>query len=315
MTTETSDLSYCIFQRDWWLDAVAPGAWAEARLERGGRLVARMPFVPRSRAGERVLGMPEWTQTLGPWIAPSLSANPAERNSDEIECLKELINRLPEHDYLEAQLHSCISNALPFYWTGCEILTRYSYVLKDLSNMDLIWGGMKDTTRNRIRKAQEKLSVSAEEDMGAYLELWRDVFKRRSIQCPSEAALIRINEACAMRDQRRILFARDGTGRPHAALFLVWDQNSAYYLSSGSNADGRQTHAVSLLLWEAIRFASTRTKEFNFEGSMIPSIESFFRSFGAVARPYWRVEGLTRRTFWNQLRQTAIRCAQPGRRA
>jgi len=44
-----------------------------------------------------------------------------------------------------------------------------------------------------------------------------------------------------------------------------------------------------LCLWEAIRYASTVTKQFDFEGSMIESVERFFRAFGAVQTPYFRI--------------------------
>ena len=43
---------------------------------------------------------------------------------------------------------------------------------------------------------------------------------------------------------------------------------------------------MSLCMWEAIKFASTVTKKFDFEGSMIESVERFFRAFGAVQKPY-----------------------------
>ena len=38
-----------IFQQPWWLDAVAPGRWDEATVERDGRVVARLPYVVRGR--------------------------------------------------------------------------------------------------------------------------------------------------------------------------------------------------------------------------------------------------------------------------
>src|SRR6185436_4750407 len=44
-----------IFQQPWWLDAVAPGRWGESTVERGGRIVARLPFVVRGRGRLRML--------------------------------------------------------------------------------------------------------------------------------------------------------------------------------------------------------------------------------------------------------------------
>jgi hypothetical protein len=42
-------------------------------------------------------------------------------------------------------------------------------------------------------------------------------------------------------------------------------------------------------MWEAIKFARSVTRQFNFEGSMIEPVERFFRAFGAVQTPYFQI--------------------------
>ena len=59
-----------IFQQPWWLDAVAPGQWAEVTCEHDGRIVARLPYVVRGRRGLRILTQSSLTHTLGPWVEP-----------------------------------------------------------------------------------------------------------------------------------------------------------------------------------------------------------------------------------------------------
>src|SRR5262249_8948402 len=63
----TSD-ARAIFAEPWWLEAVAPGAWGEAVVEKGGRVAARMPWVRARRRGATLLVTPPLTKTLGPWI-------------------------------------------------------------------------------------------------------------------------------------------------------------------------------------------------------------------------------------------------------
>jgi hypothetical protein len=86
-----------------------------------------------------------------------------------------------------------------------------------------------------------------------------------------------------------MLFAQDAQGRLHAAAYIVWDEQAAYYLMGGADPELRTSGATSLLMWEAIKFASTVTQTFDFEGSMIESIERFFRAFGAKQKRYFRV--------------------------
>ena len=73
-----------LLQQPWLLDAVAPGHCDEVTLERGGRVVARLPYVMRGRSRLRVLTMPPLTQTLGPWVERS-EAKTAHALSEEHE--------------------------------------------------------------------------------------------------------------------------------------------------------------------------------------------------------------------------------------
>jgi hypothetical protein len=42
-------------------------------------------------------------------------------------------------------------------------------------------------------------------------------------------------------------------------------------------------------MWEAVQFAATVTRKFDFEGSMMEPVERFFRAFGARQFPYFHV--------------------------
>ena len=43
-------------------------------------------------------------------------------------------------------------------------------------------------------------------------------------------------------------------------------------------------------MWEAIKFAKKLgIKYFDFEGSMVPQIERYFRGFGGKLTPYYRI--------------------------
>jgi len=86
-----------------------------------------------------------------------------------------------------------------------------------------------------------------------------------------------------------VLIAEDENGAAHAGVLIVWDAESCFYLMGGGDPTLRSSGASSLCVWEAIRHASTVSREFDFEGSMIEPIERFFRGFGAVQRSYFLV--------------------------
>jgi hypothetical protein len=110
----------------------------------------------------------------------------------------------------------------------------------------------------------------------------------------------RIEAACRERAQSRILIAEDAQGRAHAGCYLVWDSESAYYLLGGGDPELRNSGAMSLVMWEAIRFSAEVSDSFDFEGSMIESIERFFRAFGALQTPTSPYRGPAAVPFFSQ---------------
>ncbi len=74
-------------------------------------------------------------------------------------------------------------------------------------------------------------------------------------------------------------------------MWIAWDDKRAYYLVGGYDHSAQSNNAVALAMWRAIQFAALNLKlpEFDFEGSMIPPIERFFRKFGATLTPFYRI--------------------------
>ena len=87
--------------------------------------------------------------------------------------------------------------------------------------------------------------------------------------------------------------AKDDNDKVHACLLWIHDANSAYYLIGGADQEHKNSGAMSLLMWNAIKDSKSvsleqekKLKQFNFEGSMIPAIEKYLRGFGGVLTPY-----------------------------
>ena len=281
-----------IFSKDWWLDAVCgEDSWDVALVEKGGRIIASMPYYIVKRYGMRMITMPKLTQTMGPWLRSS-NAKYANQLAEQKDLMTELIRKLPPFSYFSQNFHYSITNWLPFYWQGFRQTTRYTYVLEEISDTSKIWDGMLPNIRREIKKAQNRFGLKVCTDLGidAFLIMNEQTFARQGMKLPySKDFVKKLHNACEEHNAQRIFFAKDMDGRIHAAVYIVWDENSAYYLMGGSNPDLRNSGANSLCMWEAIQFASTVTKRFDFEGSMIEAVERFFRAFGARQIPYFQV--------------------------
>jgi hypothetical protein len=281
-----------LFSRDWWLDATAGDRnWDVVLAEKGGQIVGSLPFHVTRKAGFRRLGQPPLTQTLGPWIRPSM-AKRAKALGYEKDVMDELVANLPPFDLYAQNWHHRQTNWLPFYWHGFTQTTRYTYIIRELQDEAQVWQGVRENVRTDVRKAQGRagLTVHFESDIEALLALNRQTYRRQGKQPPYPDRLVRnIHEACIAHGCCAVLTVRDAAGRPYSSLLLVWDESAAYYLIGGSDPEVRNTGAMSLCVWEAIRFARTVTASFDFEGSMLEPVERFCRAFGAEQVPYLRV--------------------------
>ena len=276
-----------LFSKDWWLDSVVGvDKWDVALVFKDGKIIASMPYIITNKFGLKLCTCPEFTQYLGPWIKPS-QAKYAKMLGQQKDIMTNLIEQLPRFDYFSQNWDYKQTNWLPFYWKGFQQTTNYTYVIDDMSSLDVVWSDFQEKIRTDIRKSTNRhnLIFLDNPSFDDFVQLNRKVYQRKNIKVPhSEQTFINLDKVCAQRDVRKIFIAVDEDGRHHAGVYIVWDKNSAYYLMSGGDPELRNSGATSLCLWEAIKFASTVTKEFNFEGSMIEPVERFVRGFGGKQR-------------------------------
>jgi GNAT acetyltransferase-like protein len=278
-----------IFEQPWWLDALAPGRWDAAVVRRGEKVVARLPYVRRRRLGLTIVGQPRFTQTLGPWLAPT-EGKYARRLETEKKLLGQLIDQLPPFDFYRQGFSPTLTNWLPFYWAGFAATIRYTYRIEDLTDLDRVKSEFQDHVRRGIRKAEGAVEVDHDYPLEDLLRLDEQSYARRGASSAEAHELVRrLDDACAARGARRIFAAVDGKGRVQAALYVIWDDRTCYALVNARDPE-LQTHGSNTLLyWEAIRLASDVSRVFDFEGSMLEPVEHYFRGFGGRQTPYFLI--------------------------
>ncbi len=280
----------CIFCQPWWLQAVAPDRWDVAVVERGGEVAAVLPYTYKVRLGKFLLiEMPPLTPYLGPWLRPS-EAKYANRLAEEKDLMIELINQLPRFAVFHQGFHPSVTNWLPFYWRGFKETSRYTYIVNNAQTLESVWDETRENIRTDVRKAEKQVCVEESSDIERFLQLVRKTFARQRMLMPYSDEVVRnVHRVCREKGVGKMLFAVDAQGRVHAAIYLVWDSHTVYYLMGGGDPQLRNSGATSLLIWKAVELAVTQGKNFDFEGSVVEPIERFFRAFGARQVPYFEV--------------------------
>jgi hypothetical protein len=282
-----------IFAHRWWLEAVAPGMHKILEIRRNDGVRAAWPVVYSDGDGTRHVCMPPLTQKLGILFAPSDAKLP-ELQSTNQELTMELLDQVGDVASFRHNFHENYTDWLPFCWRGYEQTTRYTYVLEDISDIATVWNRLRANHRRDIRRA-ERLGIRVKDDLelARFLELNRKTFTRQGRQpLASDEVIYRLDAACCSNAGRKIFAGVDSQGRVHAAVYIVWADQTAYYLMGGSEPEFRASGAQMSALWEAVKFTSSVVRRFDFEGSMLPHVEHTFRGFGAKQLPYFSISKL-----------------------
>lgn len=280
-----------LFLHDWYLDAVCGAAnWRVVFAHKGEKVAGVLPYFLKQKLHWRYVAMPPLTKMMGPYLLPEYRTA-----RHETGLLRQLIEQLPPLAAFEQDFNYTAANWLPFYWQGFRQTTRYSYVLDLSGDLQTLHANLApDYRNNKIPKAAEQVQVHTGADLELFYRVHNRSYQRQGMAAPVGFDFLqKLDAALATQQAREIFRATDRqSGAVHSVAYLAWDRHSAYYLLAGDEPALRQSGAGILLAWEAIRYAKEHLglREFDFAGSMIKPIERVRRQFGAVQRPYFRVQ-------------------------
>jgi len=279
-----------IFSKDWWLDSVCGvDAWDVVLVEKGQEIFASLSYFKTKRVIFDIITMPKLTQTMGIYIKYPPKQKYYKRLSWEKDMMTKLVQQLPAFDTFSQNFDKNITNWLPLYWQGFEQTTRYTYVVEN-TTIEELEKNLETDIRRRRRKAYEAgVEVVESDDVEKFYELNEMTFKRQDREMPYSFEFVKnLYETCKKNNAVKMYFAKI-EGEVIAANFLVYDDNTVYYLMGGIEPNKRDLGGMDIVQFESIKFALESGRVFDFEGSMIESIEKYFRSFGAVQKPYFYI--------------------------
>lgn len=270
----------------WYLDAVSDN-WSYVKsINEDGGLDGVLPFQQKRRWGLKILTPPPLCPRLGPCFFYKNGMSQEQKRAFESKVLIDLEQQLPRVHHAKINWPYDLENT--HAWVGWEQKERYSYVLDLSQSLDSIWAGFKSSLRNKIRKAEKLVDIAESDNWQVPFQLTQKVFEHRNVKEQlGEKLFSNLDQAAKTHNSRTIFIASDSLGRNHAAMWMLFDEQSAYNLLLGSDPELRKSGAAPLLIWHAIQYSKALgLKYFDFEGSQLPGVEAFFKSFGGEAKPY-----------------------------
>jgi CelD/BcsL family acetyltransferase involved in cellulose biosynthesis len=281
-----------VFHYSWWLAITASSLRILAARNESGDLIGGLPLPLKRAAGLKLLHTP----LLTPYLGPIFDISAADGTCDRLHLMRsygEALGRaVGPFDGFRYIAGADAPDLQGFLWAGFSASLAYTFRFSAKQSISEISKCMTRTHTQKLTKAK-RLNLVVERDgaMETLLELNKMTFERKGAAAPYSSSLVlRLWETARARKQANLYVARTEKGQPVAALFTVHDERTAYQIISGFDPAFPEVPGQNLVLWTAIQDAIEAGRNYDFEGSALRGVETFYRRWGCEAVPVWIIE-------------------------
>lgn len=281
-----------VFANPWYLDAVIKEGeeWDVVNYYENNKVIAAFPYtIQKNKMGMTVISNPWMTPRLGLLISNDVkqSRSLSKMESLENKIVKEVVNQLPKFDDFNITCHSGVKNWMEFYKNDFSQTSYYSYVIDRVKTQEEIVADYISNKRRIIKKNYDLVTIEknmlSPEEYWDYLQL---CYEKRNRACSyTKEQFIKLMKVVRENEAGDILSMYSDDKLVGAAI-VFYDSDRAYHMMTTFNP-GDGIRAQDLLTHYVILDANSRGLIFDFEGSMIPGVAEFNRSFGGQKEEYY----------------------------
>lgn len=258
--------------------------------DNGGALCGGFQLFRERRFGLTVLRDAPFTPECGPFLRVE-ARHPVAVLEARREALAAMAGylRATRAPLLFLALHRSAVDCLPFMWRGFKVVPVYTYTIDLGQALEAIQAGLTAKRRNDITKAERDGLVARRSGDLVALGARVGALLEGKGKNPRRRVLDRILTVFA-NENNSFAFGTYRGEELLASCFVVHDGTTAYYLLGSNAGPGVHHGAGALAMLAAIRHArDIGCRVFDFEGSVIPPVERYFRGFGGSLQPYFTV--------------------------
>lgn len=262
-----------IYAFSWYLDIVADN-WAVLILN---DYEAVMPLPWRSKYFIKYIYTPCWTQQLGVFSSIILKE----------ELVQDFIDNLPKK-FKKVALNLNSKNTITNKMTS----SRMNYILPLNKSYKELFSTYKYVRRRCINQLNEnEIKVEKTTIFQDVIRLFIDK-KQNSVSLNSlDYKRLKIIMNYLKENKKvEIIIAKNNQNELLGGAFFLKDSKRITYLFSAISQEGREKQVMTFIIDSIIKQNSNSNYTLDFEGSMIPGIAFFFRSFGAQKETYFNYQ-------------------------
>ena len=279
----------------WWLDAVClpeNKMWDVLLCEENGKIVAAMPYHFLKKWRFTIILQPQLTQYSGLWIDYPDDMKLHKRYSFEKKIMNNLIDQLENLNvsFYSQNFHHSFTNWQPFYWRGFKQTTRYTYILNNIADIYTIFENFHPRYKQKIRKSEKYFNVDFSISPEEFYNFHKTSLLEKGEHITySEQLFLSILREVNKREKGKIIAIRNNNGKLLSAVFFVWDTNYGYNLITAREITDSSNDSSIFMIWKTINYLIDKTKNYDFEGSMIEGVALRNQQFGTEQIPYFNI--------------------------
>lgn len=275
-----------IYAYTWYLDCICQKWLAIVTKNKLGNWVAVMPVPIFNKLNIQRCYMPIFCQHLSIFFMP-LAVKREKELALKKKILQQIIVKIPSKIKI-FKYHTSSKNEylLPFFWKGYQLNLRYSYYLKIEENKHLNYKLFSHKTRTCINKATNNgLTIVNCTNIQAIVKIGQ-----QNIDVAfDEKVLYKLWEVLKPKNLINAVAVVNENGETYAGIIYLKYGDKYIYLFGAANKTYKHLGGMSLIIWHIIQHSASSIKYHDFQGSMIESIEKFYRGFDTYPQPYYQI--------------------------
>ncbi len=169
--------------------------------------------------------------------------------------------------------------------------TYHTNIIDTTISVEQLKANCKSSLLRHLKFADKHVSIEPCSNATIIHQLLQSTAKHRKIKNVYSLSFInQLIQTCSEYNCGTTWIAKDAEGNVHACLLQVWDNQASYSILAASLYPESLRGAMAALLWHAI--LTTKEKNipyFDFEGSRVKGIDTFFKTFGTLQKDVYQI--------------------------
>ncbi len=233
---------------------------------------------------------PIFDKYLGILFEPN-SNNLQKYISHKYKSMNLISKELKKYISFDYYFHPNFNNWIPLSWSNFTQQTRYTYRIDNSLSFEEIEKNFHSKLKNDIKNAiKNSIKIKYNIPFEEFWDIINKTYLRQGSKAPfSKEKLENFINRLIEKNAFFSMGAYDKDNKAIAVLGIIYEKKSSYLLLNGIDIKRQIRGSNALIIKESIKYFHNKCDFYDFEGSMLPGVEEFYRKFGGELTSYYKI--------------------------